>query len=107
MSLTEVALSRPPSPPHRHTEPPQLQPPLCTRSFSQIAWKQSQGVTGWMLGNRKRVAKGEESRGEKRKSPGLVQKSKGGGGLNNWELCCGNVDEAGTFFPSPLFGSTE
>lgn len=62
-------------------------------------------MTGWMLGNRKRVAKGEESRGEKRKSPGLVQKSKRrgwGGCLNNWELCCGNVDEAGTFFFPPL-----
>lgn len=50
VSLTEVALSIfPPAP-----------TPCLALALSQFAWKQSQGVTGWMLGNRKELQQREE-----------------------------------------------
>lgn len=45
VSLTEVALSiSPPDP-----------TPCLALTFSQFAWKQSQGVTGWVLDKKKEL----------------------------------------------------
>lgn len=63
VSVTEVALSI---------------SPCLALMLSQFAWKQSQGVTGWMLGNWKELQL-REGQGWIRHSPGLEQKSKKAG----------------------------
>lgn len=101
VSLTEVALSTPPTPPPYPPTTPAPTPAL--HSLSQFAWKQAGGVTGWMLGNRKKAAT-EQSRGESANAQGWSTNQKkekklvwGWGGTQWLGLCFGNVNEAGNF----------
>lgn len=99
VSLTEVALST-------STQPPTpASTPLHALARSQFAWKQSRGVTGWMLGNRKSCNTENRRESNTAQSGSKNQKKGEGGGIHSITDCVlGMLMRQGAFFPPLRFG---